>query len=74
MGSWRICKYQKSTTHLKLIAMIKMLIGLLILLAICAAVGIVRKMRGGTLLPPPTNGEKPDRPMNLADLHKQRKK
>ena len=53
--------------------MVKMTIGLLILLAICVAVGMWRKFRGGTLLPPPVDGEEP-RPRNLADLHDQRKK
>jgi hypothetical protein len=37
--------------------MIKMTIGLLVLLAISVAVGIWRKSRGGSLLPPPIDGE-----------------
>lgn len=53
--------------------MVKMTIGLLVLLAICVAVGIWRKFRGGTLLPPPADGEVP-RARTLSDLHEQRKK
>jgi hypothetical protein len=53
--------------------MVRMTIGLLVLLAICVAVGVWRKFRGGTLLPPPVDGEEPP-PRNLAELHKQRKK
>jgi len=52
--------------------MLKFLIGLLILLAACMLVGIARKYRGGTFLPPPNEGEPPP-PRNLADLHEQRK-
>ena len=52
--------------------MVKMTIGLLVLLAICVVVGVLRKYRGGTFLPP-DDGDK-QRPRNLADLHDQRKK
>lgn len=51
--------------------MVKMLIGLLVLLAIAIAVGAVRKFRGGTFLPS-NDGEQ--RPKNLTDLHNQQKK
>jgi hypothetical protein len=51
--------------------MMKLLIGLLALLAICVAVGVWRKVRGGPLLPPPTDGEQG--PRNLKELHEQRK-
>jgi hypothetical protein len=37
--------------------MVRMTIGLLVPLAICVAVGVSRKFRGGTFLPPPTDGE-----------------
>jgi hypothetical protein len=53
--------------------MVKLIIGLLVLLAICAAVGIVRKIRGGTFLPPPIDGEEPP-PRNLEEMHRRRKK
>jgi hypothetical protein len=53
--------------------MVKLVIGLLVLLAICVMVGAVRKFRGGTFLPPPVEGEDPP-PRNLEELHRQRKK
>jgi hypothetical protein len=52
--------------------MTKFIIGLLVLLAISVVVGIVRKFRGGTFLPPPFAGEEPP-PRNLEELHRQRK-
>ena len=46
---------------------------LLLFLAACVVVGIVRKFRGGTFLPPPTDGDE-RAPRTLEELHRQRKK
>jgi hypothetical protein len=53
--------------------MVKLFLGLLALLCIAIAVGVVRKLRGGTLLPPPMEGEEAS-PRNLAELHERRKR
>lgn len=45
--------------------MLKFIIGLLVLLAICTAAGVIRKMRGGRLLPAPENIDGINEPQSL---------
>jgi hypothetical protein len=54
--------------------MVKFLIGLVILLAICVAAGVIRKLRGGNLLPPPETIDdgKPE-PQSLKELAERRR-
>jgi hypothetical protein len=53
--------------------MVKFLIGLVILLAICVAAGVIRKLRGGNLLPPPENIDGKPEPQSLKELAERRR-
>ena len=54
--------------------MLKFIIVLLGLLAVCIIVGVIRKFRGGTFLPPAdTIDDKEPVPRTLEEMHKQRK-
>jgi hypothetical protein len=48
--------------------MIKMAVGLLVLLGIGIIIGVVRKMRGGTFLPPPDMVGGQAEPQSLKDM------
>ena len=54
--------------------MLKFIIGLLVLLAICVAAGVVRKMRGGQFLPAPENIDGSDEPRSLRELAQRRQR
>lgn len=54
--------------------MLKFIIGLLVLLAICVAAGVVRKMRGGRFLPAPENIDGNDEPQSLRELAQRRQR
>ena len=53
--------------------MVKFLIGLAIILAICVAAGIIRKLRGGNLLPPPESVDGKPEPQSLKELAERRR-
>jgi hypothetical protein len=53
--------------------MLKFIIALLVLLAICIVVGIVRKLRGGTFFPAPYKVDGEDEPQSLKEMAEQKK-
>jgi hypothetical protein len=54
--------------------MLKFIIGLLVLLAICVVAGVIRKARGGRFLPPPQEIGGEQEPQSLQDLAKRRRR
>ena len=56
-------------------SMLKFILALLFLLAICMAAGVYRKWRGGTFLPPPEafEGDEPP-PKTMEEIHLRRKR
>ena len=54
--------------------MLKFIIGLLVLLAICVVAGGIRKARGGRFLPPPQEIDGEQEPQSLQELAKRRRR
>jgi hypothetical protein len=54
--------------------MLKFIIGLLVLLAICVVAGVIRKARGGRFLPPPQEIDGEQEPQSLQELAKRRRR
>ncbi len=53
--------------------MLKLIIGILVLLAICVAIAVYRKLRGGTFYPPPQDIDGQPEPQSLKDLAERRR-
>jgi hypothetical protein len=54
--------------------MLKFIIGLLVLLAICVVAGVIRKARGGRFLSPPQEIDGEQEPQSLQELAKRRRR
>jgi len=54
--------------------MLKFIIGLLVLLAICVVAGVIRKARGGRFFPSPQETDGEQEPQSLRELVRRRQR